>query len=256
MNNTGSKTFTNFLLCRFKNVIVGGILLFPTWAFSVDFEGQIIRVADGDTLTILRDQEKIKIRLAEIDAPEKAQHFGQQSKQSLSDLCLGKPARIEDQGRDRYGRTIGRVWCAGIDANAQQVQQGMAWVYDRYVTDRSLYALQNAARSDKRGLWSDPLQVQPWKWRKEKKLSHHAVISSKLVYRGIRKTHFTKLERANTYFRPGHLTPDIARTNPDLVRLELCPKPAQSEQCKKSDGRVLLAFIYIDNRSLYNCVPG
>jgi endonuclease YncB( thermonuclease family) len=177
MINIGSKTFTKFLLCRFKIVIIGGILLSPTLAFSVDFDGQIIRVADGDTLTILSGQEKIKVRLAEIDAPEKAQPFGQQSKQSLSDLCLDKPARIEDKGRDRYGRTIGRVWCAGVDANAEQVQQGMAWVYDRYMTDRSLYALQSAARLNKRGLWSELIQVRPWEWRKEKKLSHLAAIS-------------------------------------------------------------------------------
>lgn len=173
MIKVSSKSFTKFLFRKSKNIIAGCILLFPTWAFAIDFEGQIIRVSDGDTLTILKGQEKIKIRLAEIDAPEKAQPFGQQSKQSLSDLCLGKPARIEDKGHDRYGRTIGRVWCAGIDANAEQVQQGMAWVYDRYVTDRSMYALQTAAQINKRGLWSDLLQVQPWEWRKEKKLHHH-----------------------------------------------------------------------------------
>lgn len=137
MNKLNSNSFSKFLLCNSKNIIAVGILFLPLWVFAVDLVGKIVRVADGDTLTILMGKEKIKIRLAEIDAPEKAQPFGQQSKQSLSDLSLDKQARIEDKGHDRYGRAIGRVWCAGIDANAEQVQQGMAWVYDRYVTDRS-----------------------------------------------------------------------------------------------------------------------
>jgi endonuclease YncB( thermonuclease family) len=53
--------------------------------------------------------------------------------------------------KDRNGRTLGRVWCGGIDANAEQVRRGMAWVFDRYVRDRSLYPLQDAARSARRG---------------------------------------------------------------------------------------------------------
>jgi hypothetical protein len=90
-----------------------------------------VAVADGDTLTILdAGRQQRRIRLAEIDAPEKRrQPFGQRSKQSLSDLCYGRDAVIEDGRRDRYGRTIGRVSCAGIDANAEQVRRGMAWVF-------------------------------------------------------------------------------------------------------------------------------
>jgi hypothetical protein len=63
---------------------------------------------------------------------------------------------------------LGRVWCGGIDANAAQVRRGMAWVFDRYVKDRSLYPLQDAARSARLGLWADAAPVPPWKWRKTK----------------------------------------------------------------------------------------
>jgi endonuclease YncB( thermonuclease family) len=97
--------------------------------------------------------------------PRSGQPFGQRSKQSLSDLCYGRDAVIEDGGRDRYGRTIGRVSCAGIDANAEQVRRGMAWVFDRYATDRSLYAIQDEARAARRGLWRDPQPVPPWEYR-------------------------------------------------------------------------------------------
>jgi endonuclease YncB( thermonuclease family) len=151
------------------STVLLSVLLYPSVAFGRDIEGKIVGITDGDTLTVLHNLVQIKVRLAEIDTPEKAQPFGQRAKQSLSDLCFNKQARIEDKGHDRYGRTIGRVWCAGIDANAQQVQRGMAWVYDKYVHDRSLYALQDDARAARRGLWADADPVRPWEWRKAKK---------------------------------------------------------------------------------------
>jgi micrococcal nuclease len=131
------------------------------------FFAAVIGISDGDTLTVLHEQQQIKVRLAEIDAPEKAQAFGARAKQSLSDLCFGKQAEVVPQSSDRYGRTVARVRCDGIDANAEQVRRGMAWVFDRYVTDRSLYALQDEARTARRGLWSDPAPVPPWEWRRE-----------------------------------------------------------------------------------------
>ena len=131
-----------------------------------ELRGRVVGVADGDTLTVLdAGHQQIKIRLAEIDAPEKRQPFGQRSKQSLSGLCFGRDAVIEDKGRDRYGRVIGRVSCVGIDASAAQVRHGMAWVFDRYVTDRTLYAIQEEARAARLGLWSDPAPVPPWEYR-------------------------------------------------------------------------------------------
>lgn len=133
------------------------------------FVALVISISDGDTLTVLHDQQQVKIRLAEIDAPEKAQAFGARAKQSLSDLCFGKQAEVVPQSSDRYGRTVARVRCDGIDANAEQVRRGMAWVFDRYVTDRILYALQDEARTARRGLWSDPAPVPPWEWRHMKR---------------------------------------------------------------------------------------
>lgn len=88
------------------------------------------------------------------------------SKQSLTDLCFGKEARIDSQGKDRYGRPIGRVCCASTDANAEQVRRGMAGVCERYVTDRSLYQVQVDAQLARRGLWADAAPVAPWEWRR------------------------------------------------------------------------------------------
>lgn len=125
----------------------------------------VIAVADGDTLTARCGQQQIKVRLAEIDAPEKKQPFGLRSKQSLSEMCFNKQAVITAQGTDRYRRTIARVVCDGTDANAEQLKRGMAWVYEKYVKDKSLYAVQDEARGLKTGLWADADPVPPWVWR-------------------------------------------------------------------------------------------
>ena len=136
------------------------VILAATTAHAGELRGRVVAVADGDTLTILdASRQQHRIRLAEIDAPEKRQPFGQRSKQSLSDLCYGRDAAIENDGRDPNGRTIGH------DTNAEQVRRGMAWVFDRYATERSLYAIQDEARAARRGLWSDPAPVPPWEYR-------------------------------------------------------------------------------------------
>ena len=110
-------------------------------AYGEIFRGKVIGVSDGDTLTLLVDRRTIKIRLTEIDAPELKQAFGTRARQSLGELCGRHYATVQSSGKDRYGRVLGRVDCGGVDANAEQVRRGMAWVYDRYATDRPLAGL-------------------------------------------------------------------------------------------------------------------
>jgi endonuclease YncB( thermonuclease family) len=144
-------------------------------ALGAEITGLVVDVHDGDSLTFVLGVSpiavfpRIKVRLADIDAPELKQAFGQRSKESLVELCLQKSALLEDQGEDRYGRRIARVRCDGTDANREQVRRGMAWVFDRYVKDRSLYADQDTARAAQRGLWADPKAMPPWAWRRARK---------------------------------------------------------------------------------------
>ncbi len=129
--------------------------------------GLVVAIADGDTLTVLnQDSQQVKVRLAEIDAPERRQPFGTRSRQSLGELCHEKRAEVRVVDVDRYKRVVGRVSCEGVDANAAQVRRGLAWVYDRYAKDENLYRLQDEARSAGRGLWSDRDPVAPWEWRR------------------------------------------------------------------------------------------
>ena len=129
--------------------------------------GRVVAITDGDSLTVVVDRREVKVQLADIDAPDSRQAFGTRSKQALSDICLGKDARLETRDRDGMSRTIATVYCAGRNANAEQVWQGMAWVFERYAKpDSPLYILQEQARAARRGLWSEPNPVAPWELRR------------------------------------------------------------------------------------------
>jgi endonuclease YncB( thermonuclease family) len=77
--------------------------------------------------------------------------------------------KVAEQGRDRYGRALGRVTCGTYDANTEQVRRGMAWVVVRYAPKNSpLYVIQTEARIAHRGLWADERALPPWEWRHPK----------------------------------------------------------------------------------------
>ncbi|MCR9143829.1 MAG: thermonuclease family protein [bacterium] len=129
--------------------------------------GKVIRVADGDTITIqtpIGDQEKI--RLFGIDAPERGQAFGRKSQRALADLVAGRTVTVLIQDEDPYGRLVGVVYADDeTDVNAKMVDLGLAWVYRRYTNDPELIELEEDARDAGRGLWRDPDPLPPHVWR-------------------------------------------------------------------------------------------
>jgi endonuclease YncB( thermonuclease family) len=156
-------------------VVLVAALGFAQWATAQQLSGKVIGVKDGDTVVVL-DAEKRShdIRLAGIDAPEKAQPFGQRSKEHLSDTVFGKRVEVVGSKIDRYGRTVGKIMVGAADANLAQVRAGMAWHYKEYQreqssADRLAYsAAEDAARSSRVGLWRDPSPTPPWDWRRNK----------------------------------------------------------------------------------------
>lgn len=159
----------------------------PAIATAEQLQGRVVGVADGDTITVLdANNQQYKIRLSGIDAPEKAQAFGQRSKQNLSQLVFDREVNVEWRKRDRYGRIIGKVMVADpscrqvscqktIDACHAQITAGMAWWYVQYAKeqdggDARRYELaEQDSRGRRTGLWSDPDPVPPWDWRKQSK---------------------------------------------------------------------------------------
>ena len=138
------------------------------WAY----EARVVGVSDGDTVTVL-DATKVqhKIRVAGIDAPEKAQDFGNRSKEHLSDLVFSKTVSIPDVKVDKYGRTVSRIIVNGTDAGLEQIKAGLAWHYKQYEieqspADRASYsAAELKARAAKLGLWAQGIPVRPQDFR-------------------------------------------------------------------------------------------
>ena len=159
-----------------NKLIFALLLAFPFLAFAEAYSGNVVGISDGDTITVL-DNEKTqhKVRLAGIDAPEKAQAFGNVSKQHLANLVFRKQVTIEFVKFDRYHREIGKVIVDGLDANLEQVKAGLAWHYKQYardqpVSDRKIYSDAEAnASAQQLGLWRDANPTPPWDFRKSKR---------------------------------------------------------------------------------------
>ena len=131
------------------------------------FEGKVISIADGDTLTVLTaTKQQIKVRLAGIDTPEKSQAFGMKAKQALSQKVFGKTVEVKSSGKDRYGRTIGNIHLGKRWINLEIVEEGWAWHYKAYSKDRQLAQAEVNARRAMRGLWVDSNPVPPWEFRR------------------------------------------------------------------------------------------
>ncbi len=141
----------------------------PIWHLEHQWPSVLVCRKHWLPLTVLKDREQVKVRMVEIDAPEKGQAFGNRSKQALSQLVHGRQVEIREQGIDRYDRTLGRVYLSGLDVNTEMVRRGMAWVYIKYTKDKGLYQLEAEAREQRRGLWADKEPVPPWEWRRDRK---------------------------------------------------------------------------------------
>ena len=108
--------------------------------------GKIIKISDGDTLTILVSKKQMKIRLAEIDCPEKNQPYGKIAKKALSELAFSKIASIKPVTIDRYKRTVGTVFIDGLNVNKELVKTGNCWVYRKYSKDKDMIELEYTAK--------------------------------------------------------------------------------------------------------------
>ena len=153
------------------------LLLASTFGQEAIVSGVVVGITDGDTVkALVAGNELLRVRLSWIDAPEKSQAFGQRSKQHLSELVFGREAELHTHGLDRYGRTLAVIFVDGIDANLEQVRSGLAWVYEKYIsqtdenTQAIYHAAQTAAQQERRGLWSDPSPVEPWEFRRLQKV--------------------------------------------------------------------------------------
>lgn len=167
----------------FLRIVSLSVLLGCSTAYATNrLTGFVVAVSDGDTITVLdADKRQHKVRLAGIDAPEKAQAFGDRSKTNLSRLLFNQDVRVEWKKFDRYQRIVGKVIAKSpdcpscgliLDAGLAQITSGMAWWYRDYAKeqsaeDRARYEhAEFEAKIRRVGLWNDKNPIPPWAWRR------------------------------------------------------------------------------------------
>lgn len=134
--------------------------------------GVVIAVIDGDTVLFRPDpyhpsrRAFLKVRLADIDAPENDQPYGNLAARALTARVLHRQVVIDTVATDIYGRTIAHVRRDEHEIGAEMVQDGFAWAAARSRRARELAEAQRRARSSGRGLWQDAAPVPPWVWRR------------------------------------------------------------------------------------------
>ena len=156
--------------------------------------GVVIVVIDGDTVLFKPDHYSpgsrafLKVRLADIDAPETGQPFGEAATEALKARVLKQRAQLEIVATDAYGRKLGRLTVEARSVNAELVRRGLAWTYDstrasarsgsesfrasaRGADRHAMSALQREAQDERIGLWQDAAPTPPWVWRKARAAS-------------------------------------------------------------------------------------
>ncbi len=137
---------------------------------------KVIKVSDGDTISVKKlknnvlDGDLIKVRLYGVDAPEKDQDFGYESKKALMNYVMDKTIEIDVKSKDRYGRSVGVIYIGGRNINEELLRDGYVWYYEQYdKNNEKSRLLQENAMKNKLGLFSKKGYIEPWKFRKDKK---------------------------------------------------------------------------------------
>lgn len=139
-------------------------------SFAITFQGEVVSIQDGDTITAVVEGKKFRIRLYGIDAPEKNQPGGLEAKEEMKSLCENEIAEIEIEDVGMYGRLVGKVYCKNYYVNKEMVKRGYAWVYEN-IEDKELKREEEQARIARRGIWALNKEniIPPWEWRRRER---------------------------------------------------------------------------------------
>ncbi len=142
-------------------------LLWAKQSFAANYE--LMTVFDGDTVKLRDKDGEFKLRITDIDAPERSQAYGKKSRRALTQLCKGRDILVTAQltGMDKYQRYLGRLQCNQIDVSLYLTERGLAWHNSKYSSDVSIYQAQQQAQLNKIGLWQEPNPIPPWVWRQQ-----------------------------------------------------------------------------------------
>ena len=154
-----------------RRIIFTILILFPLLLSAQILKGKAVKIADGDTFTLLvNGHDQVKIRIDGIDAPEKGQAFGNRAKEYLSSMIWGEELTVSVTKKDRYGRSIGKVSTPSItDVGLEMIKAGFAWQYRDYNNEKAYADAESLARENRKGLWLDNNPKRPQDFRKEKR---------------------------------------------------------------------------------------
>lgn len=132
--------------------------------------GKVTYVSDGDTFHLITSEgNKIKVRVADIDCPERSQDYGLEAKEFVVREIKDKTVSLQIKETDRYRRKVAFVTYSGKDLSEELLKNGLAWHYKRYSNKEYLGNLEMIAKESGKGLWSVANPIAPWEWRKQKK---------------------------------------------------------------------------------------
>jgi endonuclease YncB( thermonuclease family) len=154
-----------------RRIIFTILILFPLLLSAQILKGKAVKIADGDTFTLLvNGHDQVKIRIDGIDAPEKGQAFGNRAKEYLSSMIWEKELTVSVTKKDRYGRSISKVSTPSItDVGLEMIKAGFAWQYRDYNNEKAYADAESLAQQNRKGLWLDNNPKRPQDYRKEKR---------------------------------------------------------------------------------------
>ena len=144
--------------------------------------GKVIKIYDGDTIAINDDKGKmLRVQIAYIDAPDmdvqtnEKQPLYRESIKELSSMILNKEVIIESLDVDKTGKVEGFIFLGKMNVNVEMVRRGMTEIYEPVRFKPSAFKqdyvnqltdAENAAKSEKLGIWGQPDYVSPYKFRR------------------------------------------------------------------------------------------
>jgi endonuclease YncB( thermonuclease family) len=137
-------------------------------------------VYDGDTFRVIDPNgQELKLRVACIDAPEKKQALGIESRDYLRSLLAKNPNKliVVEKEREGYGRMVAEIFIPTgkgdeeIPISGMMIKDGMAYYYAQYSKNCSdnaeRYAqLEKEAKRSRVGVWKNPNAMKPSEFRK------------------------------------------------------------------------------------------
>jgi len=175
------------------------------------YSSTLLSIGDGDTITVTEGSNRIKVRLACIDAPETSQYpYGMEARRALQGLLpIGSQVTLRTKATDRYGRSVAEVLKGSTNINQSLVGSGDAFVYWQYISgcDRQTYSrLENDARLKGVGVWGVPGGIQrPWDYRRSRRGGSNASLGSGASSSGrYRCKEIGSWSRAQELLRQGH----------------------------------------------------